>query len=175
MNIQSIEQKLSKNLIDNSFDPVTIKSCYKHAIKLLAHKDYSRHKLTTKLIEKDYPEILVDELVELLVEEKYLREDYYKEARIKGLLNKGYHPRYITQKMLQEQCPVTDEEIGTILGDYQLSDYKMLRELIEKKLRIIEAIGQTNAEKKWDKVMRFVISKGHCANTAKSILRELHQ
>ena len=171
MIIQNIQHKITSN----DYDQEIIKKCYGHAIKLLAHKDYSQFKLHNKLILKGYPLDLVENLIEVLIEEKFLREDYYKEARIKGLLNKGYHPNVIQQKMNLEQCPVTSYEISDVMSEIHITHESLLEDVINKKLRLIDSLGggEMDYYKKRDKVMKFIMSKGHCPDLAKEILNNL--
>jgi regulatory protein len=166
---------LIKNLEDRlDFDQYgedACKKCYQQAIKILARKDYSRFKLKNKLLEKDFQSHLIDDLLDLLIDEKYLREDYYKEARIKGMINKGYHPNYIHQKMYQENCPVTDVEIDDVLTECNTNEQDLLISLIKKKYRIMDAIDEKkNDNQKREKILRFVATKGHCPHQARRII-----
>ena len=65
-------------------------TAYMDAIKLLAKKDYSEYKLRKKLKEKLHDSESIDEAIQEVTEKKYLREDYYIEARIRGLMRKNY-------------------------------------------------------------------------------------
>lgn len=166
---------LIKNLEDrldfSQYGADACKRCYQQAIKLIARKDYSRHKLKQKLLDKEFQSHLIDELIELLVEEKYLREDYYKEARIKGMINKGYHPNYIHQKMYQEKCPVTDQEIEEVLLECNTNEESLLSDLIKKKYRIMDSLDESKSDQqKREKILRFVASKGHCPHQARNII-----
>lgn len=136
------------------------KKAYQAAIRLLTRKDYSKHKLKSKLIEKGYDEIIVDELIQELVEKKFLREDYYAEARIKGLMNKGYSAYFIKSKLEQEEVYVSTDAIFEIYNEYNYSEEQQIKELIRKKLP--RSANQTPLEFK-DKVriLRFLSSKGH--------------
>lgn len=167
MLIRNLEERLDFN----QYGQDACKRCYQYAIKLIARKDYSRHKLKKKLLDKEFQGQLIDELIDLLIEEKYLREDYYKEARIKGMINKGYHPSYIHQKMYQEHCPVTDQEIEDVLSECSVNEETLLNELIKKKYRIMDTLdGGKSDQQKREKILRFVASKGHCPHQARRII-----
>ena len=101
-----------------------MQDCYQSAIKLLTKRDYSRFKLQQKLSDKGYPSSDIHSTIEILLEKKYLREDYYTEARIKGLLRKNYGPYYIQQKLNEEEITCSFEEIDQISKDIQLSPQK---------------------------------------------------
>lgn len=166
---------LVKNLEDkldfNQYGEDACKKCYQSAIKLIARKDYSKYKLKNKLLDKGFQSHLIDDLIDILVDEKYLREDYYKEARIKGMIYKDYHPTYIHQKMYEEKCPVTDQEIEDVLALVNTTELDLLTNLIKKKYRIMESLDSSKSdEQKKEKILRFVASKGHCPHEARSII-----
>lgn len=164
----------SDNLIFTDEDNSDLgKRCYLSAIKLLSHKDYSRFKLANKLRDRGHHDNVIEDTIDLLVEEKYLREDYYKEARIKGLLSKGYHPYLIFQKMDEERCPVTSEEVEKVLLEYDMSEDSILEDLILKKMRILDSLNISDESKKENKVIRFALSKGHQLGSIKRALNEI--
>ena len=164
-------QDLSSHLDFDTHGADNCKKAYQYAIRVLAKKDYSRHKLKTKIIEKGFTSRLSHELVDLLHREKYLREDYYIEARVKGMLRKGYHPSYIKNKMYEENCPISDNDIYPIMEDYELTEEKLLEDLIGKKIRLMDCIDTSKSDQqKKEKLLRFVASKGHSQGKAMRIL-----
>jgi len=138
----------------------TNKKCYLLAIKMLAKKDYSRHKLSKKLIDRKFEKAIVNEVIDYLVEEKYLKEEYYIEARIKGFMYKNYSPDYIQQKLNQEFCYPEMEQITTIFREYNYDSEFQIKDLIRKKLNLM-TVEKDNAQKSREKLIRFVLSKGH--------------
>lgn len=167
--INNIEHKLHHL----QYPEETTKQAYLYAIKLLARKDYSKFKLQTKLSDKGFPSDLSSDLVTILEEERYLREDYYKEARIRGFIHKGYHPTSIIHKMQQENCPIEMSDIDEVMEDLKISEDSILQDVIMKKIRILESLGITDPTKKENKVIRFALSKGHSLGATKNTLREL--
>jgi len=164
-------QDLSSHLDFDTYGADTCKKAYQYAIRILAKRDYSRHKLKTKIIDKEYPTGLAIEIVDLLHREKYLREDYYIEARIKGLLRKGMHPDFIKQKMKEEKCPINDSDIEPIMVDHELDEDKLLLDLMHKKARIMERLDQGKSDQqKREKILRFVATKGHSVSQARRVL-----
>ena len=151
---------------DISEDDVKLaKKAYNHAIKLLAKKDYSRFKLSQKLYDKGFEKDLVEPLMDELIERKYLREDLYKEARIKGLFRKGYNPKVISYRLSQEQCYATVHEIEDILFEHDLISDNQAYEVVSKKVRL-EYDFVTDKEKLRQKVLRYAVSRGHSIGDA---------
>lgn len=156
----------------NDNDNDSKKKCYLNAIKLLTKKNYSQFQLKNKLLQKKYSEEIVNELIPLLVNKNFLREDLYKEARIKSLLLRSYHPSYIEQKMEEEQCPVTEDEIEHVLFDLKIDSNSILYDLIYKKIKIMTALNTTK-EKMHTKILRLTISKGFSFEDSNLILNNL--
>lgn len=148
------------------------KKAYLYSIRLLAKRDYSRHKLKQKLLDQDHSLDLIENLLDELVERKYLREDYYAEARIKWMMRKGYAPSYIIQKLQQENVIVTFDLINEIFLEYKYSTYSQLEYLIEKKTRSQnkEQLVDFNFRKK---LLRYFISKGHTLGQGNEVIEAL--
>lgn len=138
----------------------TLKKCYNSALRHLARKDYSEYKLKQKLRDKGYEGALIKEVIGILLEKNYLREDLYKEARIKGLLRKGYAFNVIEYRMSQEMCPVSEEEIYAVADEVGISKASQLQELVEKKVRIDYDFVSDKLKLK-DRVLRYACLRGH--------------
>ena len=143
------------------------KEYFNYSIRLLSRKDYSRFKIKEKIISK-FPEALfteVEELLDSLVEKKYLREDCYTEARVKGLMHKNYSPEYIKNKLKSENVEIGLDKVYSIFDEHNFNEEKQIKKLISKKIAFKE-ITPESREKMKSKIFRFLTSKGHCANTS---------
>lgn len=147
------------------------KAIYNSAIKLLTRKDYSRYKLSQKLKDKGYDSLDIEPVIEELVEKKYLREDYYREARIKGLLRKNYGSHYIIQKLAEEHLSCNNQDIEEICKEIGISAEQQVTELAEKKLRSLKST-LTSFEKEV-KIMSLLQNKGHDLDVARTIVSNL--
>lgn len=136
------------------------KKAYNYAIRLLGKRDYSIYKMKNKLREKGYDLEIREEVVKELLEKKYLREDLYIEARIKGFIRKGMTTNVILYRLSKEQCHTTQEHIESILAELGLGKEEQLRGTIEKKLRL-DGDFVKDKEKLRQKIMRYCISRGH--------------
>ncbi len=134
---------------------------YKYSIRILSKKDYSRAKLRLKLVARDYEDI-ADELIDLLVQKKFLREEYYIEARIKGMMKKNYSPSYIKSKLNEEEAYASEELINSIFEEWGFNKFDQIENLIRKK-----SISHNWQDEDYKlpenkaKLIRFVHSKGH--------------
>ena len=151
------------------------KACYKSCLRLLERKDYSRKKIFQKLKEKDYESDIINKVLDEVTEKKFLRQDYYQEARIKGLMRKGYHPQSIQQKLFEDGCNPTIEEIENIFNEYQTDTKKEGFSLIEKKARSlnltsVDGLPYEELQKKKVKLIRFLLSKGYPLEDARDCL-----
>ncbi len=148
---------------------------YQLAVKLLAKKSYSQFKLREKLFSHDCPEAETDAVIEYLINKRWLREDFYIEARVKGLMLKGYHPRYIQSKLAEEHVSIDQEYILTIFSDYDLSLDQLIRDLIEKKTRHLTDNDLDSEEKRLKtrhKLIRYLMSKGYHDTECLDIIQE---
>lgn len=139
---------------------------YFYLIKILSSRDYSEHKLREKLRERKYPAIEIDEVINEIKEKGYLKEDLYTEARIKGFMHKGYPPKYIRQKLAQEQLTVSEDVIMDVFVEHRVSVEEQIERLVRKKLPKIFPI-EYEAQ---NKILRFLMSKGHDFSQSKKIM-----
>jgi len=139
-----------------------IKEAYNYCIFLLSKRDYSKYKMTQKLESRKYSEECIDYVIEKVINQNYLREHAYTRMRIKTLLLKGFSNFYILQKLNEEKITSDEDEINGLRVENHLSLEDSLEYLVNKKLRnkIIPSEYEEKAKLK-NKVLRFLISKGH--------------
>jgi regulatory protein len=148
-----------------------MKTAYQHAIYLLSRQDYSIHKMREKLRLKEFEDEEINTTIDKLLEQNYLREEEYARMRTKMLLTKGYSNTYVIQKLNSEKLSTTTDDINTLREEQGFLIDDEVKKLIEKKLRnkeIPEAYEEKLKLK--NKVLRFLISKGHSFHTASSQL-----
>ena len=147
------------------------KKAYSYAIKLLTKRDYSKFKLSEKLKSKDFTSDEISDVIEYLLEKKYLREDYYLEARVKGLLRKNYGAYYIIQKLQQEFVECSEEYISATYIAISLTPQEQIMSITEKKLRLLNKNLERHIKK--NKLLTLVQSKGHQISQAYPIIEKL--
>ncbi|MAZ48744.1 MAG: hypothetical protein CME65_09280 [Halobacteriovoraceae bacterium] len=152
----------NSNQLEEDQEKEEYKKAYNYCIFLLSKRDYSEFKISNKLKSRKHSSKIIQDVVDQLTEQGYLREDEYKKQRIKQFILKGCSNRYIIQKLGVEHLDCEEEDIENIREEQFLSTDDMIDKLIEKKLRgkdIPE--GFEEKQKLKNKVLRFLISKGH--------------
>lgn len=146
---------------------------YNYSIHLLARQDYSEFKLRQKLrSKKDNLPHEVEEVIEKLKEKNLLREEAYRRLFIRKWMIKGEGEEKIRKRGAMEKLEFTDDEFMAIAQELGFSDENSLEKLIQKKLRMKEIPKDPKERFKLrDKVLRFLISKGHSYEDAKASLR----
>ena len=160
---------MEENFLNTPDNEGSYKKAYLYSIRLLAKRDYSRYKLGLKLKEQGHSKNIIEALLDELTELKYLREDSYIEARIKGLMYKGFAPNYIIQKLQQENVTTTFDHIHEIFAEYNYTTHSQLTYLLEKKARskTLEELVDFNFRKK---LLRYFLTKGHSLNDGNQVI-----
>lgn len=155
--------KLKKKFASQSFlaelaekNELEDSTTFKHAIKILARKDYSRAKLIQKLKDRECPREEIEPVIDLLIEKQWFREDFYIEGRIKYFIRKGHATHSIKSKLNEEDVSVSLQQIQHLFEELQISHDQQITDLIHKRLRPGE-----NPERIPDRVMRYILSRGH--------------
>lgn len=151
------------------------RQCYKHCLKLLERKDYSRKKLSDKLLQKGFSSESVEDVLDEMTEKKFLREDFYIEARVKGLMRKSYHPFAIQSRLSEEGCNIESQDIFEIFQEYQIDPKEEGQRLVRKKLLLLNMDSRLPSDheqlfKLKTKLIRFLSSKGYPIELAKSCI-----
>lgn len=147
---------------------------YTYALRLLTKRDYSRAKLREKLLQREFDEEDVETCLDQLVTKRFLREELYAEARIKGLMLRGNSPEMIQQRLAAEDCMVENDFINQVYQEHQLDPDQQLKNLLAKKLR--QSKYQDSDEMSFEakqKIVAFVARKGHSPQAAFKLLDEL--
>jgi regulatory protein len=147
---------------------------YDYCIFLLSRQDYSEFKLRQKLRMKQHLPHEIDEVVEKIKGQGYLREESYRRLFIRKWMLKGESKEKIIQRGAQEKLQFEQDEFQRVAQELGTTDQDSLQRLLEKKLRG-KAIPQDFMEKRklQDKVLRYLISKGHSFEAAKRSLQEI--
>ena len=147
---------------------------YNYCIHLLARQDYSEYKLRQKLRSKpqNLPH-MIDEVIPKLKERGLLREESYRRLFIRKWMMKGESEDKIRRRGSQEKLTFEAEEFRAVELELGFSDEDSIEKLVAKKLRSKE-IPKNPLEKQKlrDKVLRFLISKGHDFGDAKKAINQ---
>lgn len=157
-------------------DP-TPEKAYLYAIRLLAKRDYSEHKIRQKLKEKGFPAEHQEFAVQEITQKNYLREDSYIESKTRGWMHKGYSPSFISFRFSQEKIQIDEDAILEIFAKERVTVEDQIQQLMDKK-RITSEILESGQEayKKRQKFLAYLISKGHDYQSSLQVIRAiLHQ
>ena len=147
------------------------KKCYNYSLNLISRRDYSKHKLSQKLRLRGHTQEEIDQTIDLLISQNYLREAEYKRIRIRQLLAKGYASNFIIQKGAQEKLDISLEDIELIKSDYEISDDEQIEKLIQKKVRYISTPQNFDDKQKIkNRILRLLLSKGYKYDQFKGIV-----
>lgn len=146
---------------------------YNYSIHLLARQDYSEFKLRRKLrSKKDNLPHEVEEVLEALKGKGLLREESYRRLFIRKWMMKGESEQKIRQRGSMEKLEFGPTEFHAIELELGFSDSESLEKLIQKKLRMKEIPSDFKEKSKLrDKVLRFLISKGHSFEDCRKALK----
>ncbi|HLT23478.1 MAG TPA: regulatory protein RecX [Bacteriovoracaceae bacterium] len=147
---------------------------YNYSIHLIARQDYSAYKLRQKLLSKpDNSKEEVDEVIEALKEKGYINEEAYKRLFVRKWMFKGESEDKIRRRGAQEKLTFTSEDFMMISQELGFNDDDSLQKLVAKKLRSKEIPSDFKERQKLqDKILRFLISKGHDYSDAKDEIQK---
>lgn len=149
-----------------------VRRIYNYCVHLLARQDYSEFKLRQKLRSK--PQNLPHMIEEALTKIKangLLREDAYRRLFIRKWMLKGESEDKIRKRGAQEKLEFQDGEFEACTEELGFTDEDSVEKLVAKKLRSKEIPKDPKERFKLrDKVLRFLISKGHGFDEAKKAL-----
>ena len=147
---------------------------YNYSIHLLARQDYSEYKLRQKLrSKKDNLPHEVDEVLEKLKERGLLREEAYRRLFIRKWMMKGEAEDKIRKRGAMEKLVFEDHEFESAATELGFNDEDSIEKLVAKKLRMKEIPSDSKEKFKLrDKVLRFLISKGHSYEDAKQSINQ---
>jgi len=140
-----------------------------YLVKLISSRDYSEHKLREKLKTRKFPANEIEDSINEIKNKGYLRENIYTESRVKAFMHKGYSPEYIRQKLALEHLTISTTEIEEVFIEHQTSQTDQIERLVRKKLQ-----GKSDIDYDGEnKILRFLISKGHDYSISKKILKTI--
>ena len=153
----------------------TKKTAYIKCLDLLARQDYSKEKLTNKLIQTGYEIEEISEAIKKLEERKLINEHEYGKRKIQALALKGKHPSLIQIELEKENIFIEQSEIQDLVKEEGLDAHQQIIKLIEKKSRMknISQLDSDTLFKFKQKILRYVLSKGHPYDETKALVEEI--
>lgn len=174
--LEKLREKVKEVKVTSASESETgdARRIYNYCIHLLARQDYSEYKLRQKLRSKpqNLPH-MIDEVIPKLKERGLLREESYRRLFIRKWMMKGESEDKIRRRGSQEKLTFEAEEFRMVEQELGFTDDESIEKLVAKKLRSKE-IPKNPLEKQKlrDKVLRFLISKGHDFSDAKKAINQ---
>lgn len=134
------------------------------AVRLLALREHSRSELRRKLLQRQYPESLIADTLELLEQRGYLDNHRFAEAFIRERIGKGHGPLRITADLRQRGV-----EDGTIRALLAAADVDWIEQAAAaRQRRFGEALPAGRTE--WGRQGRFLAGRGFSAEQVRRVL-----
>lgn len=151
-----------------------VKRIYNYCVHLIARQDYSEYKLRQKLRSKpqNLPH-MIEEALEKVKAKGLLREESYRRLFIRKWMMKGESEDKIRKRGAMEKLDFLDDEFENVSRELGFTDDESIEKLVAKKMRSKEIPRDPKEKFKLrDKVLRFLISKGHSYEDAKKSIQK---
>lgn len=151
-----------------------VKRIYNYCVHLIARQDYSEYKLRQKLRSKpqNLPH-MIEEALEKVKAKGLLREESYRRLFIRKWMMKGESEDKIRKRGAMEKLEFQDDEFENVSRELGFTDDESIEKLVAKKMRSKEIPRDPKEKFKLrDKVLRFLISKGHSYEDAKKSIQK---
>lgn len=151
------------------------KRCLSYCLRLLSMRGYSEYKLKEKLREKGYPTQIAAATIEEMKRFGYIKEDYYRQSKIKMRLRQGKAARFIREELKQEKIVVTDLHLEEALVELNQTSENILSELLFKKIRNtnLSQLDFEARQKLERKVIGSLVRQGHDFSSVKKGLDKI--
>ena len=147
---------------------------YNSSLRFLSYRPRSEKEVREKLKSKKAPSEIIKEIVTKLKEKKFINDEEFAKLWIESRLR--FKPRSVHLIKLElKQKGISDEIIESGIKNQELgaeSDLEQAKKLVEKKMtRIRNKFGMTR-EEIYQKLGRYLASKGFCWDTIKNSIDE---
>ena len=134
------------------------------AVSLLARREHSRSELQRKLRQRQYPESLIAETLELLEQRGYLDNQRFAEAFIRERIARGQGPLRITADLRQRG--IDDGTIRLLLEAAEVDWLEQAAAVRERRFGDAPPAGRVE----WGRQGRFLAGRGFSAEHVRRVL-----
>lgn len=136
-------------------------------MRLLARREHSVLELRRKLLQREYPEALVDKAIDALTAENLLSNERFTEEFVRSRRNKGFGPQRIRAELRQRGIDptVAESHLRAPEEDWQA------RALAQYRKRFGERTPRDLAER--SRHYRFLLNRGFTSEQIRRVLDEL--
>jgi len=141
----------------------------KSAVRMLGIREHNENELRLKLSQKNYDEIIIDNVIEQLKHYDYLNESRYAETFLRYRLKKGETPRFAAQKAKQKGADPVVLALAVEEAEQHFDIWSACKEVLDKR----DPSGLRKQDKRvWQRQMRYLQHKGYDINTILQVMNE---
>ncbi|MBI3211812.1 MAG: RecX family transcriptional regulator [Simkania negevensis] len=155
--LNKIKNFLFREDVEAFFQLEEGKTALRYVYNLLAIKDHTKSELRRKLMRKKISAIAIEEVLEKVIEQGYVKEKEILKIFIESELKKGHGPAWIKVRLGKKMGKAEGKHIEVLFKAYLPDELQRekIKELIEKRTKRGE-IGQ----KREEKLYRFLKGRG---------------
>jgi len=140
---------------------------FKSAVRVLGMREHNEVEIRTKLNAKNYDEIIIDHVIELLKHYDYLSEARYAEAFLRYRLEKGEAPWFAAQKARQKGAEPVALKLALEEAEQSFDAWSACKDVLDKR----DPMGSYKQDKRlWQRQMRYLQNKGYDINTILQVM-----
>lgn len=140
---------------------------FSSAVRILGIREHNEHELREKLNKKNYDEIVLDHVIELLKHYDYLSEVRYAEAFLRYRLEKGEAPWFAAQKARQKGAEPVALKLALEKAEQSFDAWSACKDVLDKR----DPMGSYKQDKRlWQRQMRYLQNKGYDINTILQVM-----
>ncbi len=140
---------------------------FKSAVRVLGIREHNEAELRTKLSNKNYDDIIIDDVIEMLKHYDYLSESRYAETFLRSRLKKGETPWFAAQKARQKGAEPVALKLALEEAEQHFDVWAGCKEVLDKR----DPLGRYKQDKKlWQRQMRYLQNKGYDLNTILQVM-----
>lgn len=166
---------LEKEKYEYILNNLLLKKAKDKALKYLAYKIRTEKQVREKLLQEEFPEIIIEKVIKILKKYNYINDENYAKAFIKDKLNvKGYGIFKITYELKIQG--ISEEIFKKYLDDTLFFDEQQKAiELLRKKVRKINEIDYKEKQKLYSYLARRGFSFDTINNSLNIVLEEMYE
>lgn len=147
-------EELSEEKYNYIFNNILLKRAKDKALKYLSYKMRSEKQVRQKLLEEDFPEIIINKLINILKKYNYINDNNFAKAFIKDKLNlKGYGIFKISYEL--KMLGISEDIFNKYLQDENFfNEEGKAIELLEKKIKKLNYIDFKERQKLYSYLAR---------------------
>jgi len=142
---------------------------YMYAVRVLGIREHNELELRDKLGNKDYDEIVIDHVIELLKHYDYLSETRYADSFLRSRLKRGETPWLAAQKARRKGGESAAVQDAQEQAEQSFDAWQTCKDLLHKR---DPQQQRKNDKRVWQRQVRFLQNKGFDLHTILQVMNE---